>query len=83
MMASQSSQSAKATMKETKVEQKVREKEKEKITPPPTLLPIGIGKLEKALPATRLLEKRRLLHLVHEELERTKVECAKYVNFEV
>lgn len=37
---------------------------------------VGPGQLDKALPATRLLEKRRLMYLVHDELERQKVECA-------
>jgi hypothetical protein len=39
-------------------------------------IPVGPGQLDKALPATRLLEKRRLMYLVHDELERQKVECA-------
>jgi hypothetical protein len=69
----------KIAMKETKAEREAREKEEVEGTPPPTLLPIGAGQLDKALPATRLLEKRRLLHLVNEELERQKVVYAQYV----
>ena len=71
--------SAKAEMKETKAEQEAREKEENEGTPPPAILPIAAGQLDKALPATRLLEKRRLMHLVHNELERQKVDFAKYV----
>lgn len=67
-------------MKETRAEREAREKEEREGTPPRAMLPVAAGQLEKALPATRLLEKRRLLHLVHEELERQKVECAQYVN---
>lgn len=73
------SASAKAEMKETKKEREAREKEENEGTPPPLILPIGAGQLEKALPATRLLEKRRLMHLVHDELERQKVDFVKYV----
>jgi hypothetical protein len=45
-------------------------------TSPIVDIPVGPGQLDKALPATRLLEKRRLMYLVHDELERQKVECA-------
>lgn len=75
------SASTKAAMKETKVEREAREQEEKEGTPPPAMLPIGAGDLEKALPATRLLEKRRLMHLVHDELQRQKVEFVKYVAF--
>ena len=71
------SASTKQEMKETKVEREAREKEEKEGTPPPAILPIGAGQLDKALPATRLLEKRRLMHLVHDELERQKVDFVK------
>jgi hypothetical protein len=71
--------SPKAEMKETKAKREAREKEENEGTPPPAILPIAAGQLDKALPATRLLEKRRLMHLVHDELECQKVDFTKYV----
>jgi len=70
-----------AAIKETKLERESREQEEKEGTPLPPMLPIGASQLEKALPATRLLEKRRLLHLVHEELQRKKIDFVKYVAF--
>ncbi|XP_024357306.1 cilia- and flagella-associated protein 73 isoform X1 [Physcomitrium patens] len=64
---------AKTTTEDPKIEHKANEKEE---ALPPILLPIGVRHLEKALPATRLLEKQRLLQLVHEELENQKIDFA-------
>lgn len=63
-------------VRETKAEKEAREIEEREETPPPAIMPVGPGQLEMALPATRLLEKRRLMHLVHDELEKQKIECA-------
>ena len=67
------------TSASTKVEREVHEKEEQEDTPPPSILPMEVGQLERALPATRLLEKRRLMHLVHDELERQKIDFKRYV----
>lgn len=68
--------SAAVALRLAREEKEAKELEELEGTPPPVILPVGPGQLDKALPATRLLEKRRLMHLVHDELERQKVECA-------